>query len=58
MRASSPTWSLWGNQLTTLPPEIERLSKLGQLDVRRKPLDAASLALVERLKARGVNVRE
>jgi len=48
-------WLGW-NQLTTLPAEIERLSKLESLWVRRKPLDATSRALVQRLEARGVRV--
>ena len=44
------------NKLTTLPPEIERLPKLRVLYVEGNPLDAASLALLQRLRARGVEV--
>jgi len=44
------------NRLTTLPPEIGRLPKLDYLSIADNPLDAASRALVQRLKARGVEV--
>ena len=48
---------LRNNQLTSLPPEIEQLPKLEILYlVGNTSLDATSLALVQRLKARGVNV--
>ena len=43
-------------QLTTVPAEIERLPKLEKLFVSGNPLDAASLALLQRLEARGVFV--
>ena len=46
------------NKLTTLPPEIERLPKLRVLYVEGNPLDAASLALLQRLEARGVDVKK
>jgi len=48
--------SLFDYQFRTLPPEIERLPKPQGLYVTANPLDAASRALVKRLKAQGVDV--
>jgi len=49
---------LGSNQLTTLSPEIGQLTNLQDLWLKNTSLDAASHALVQRLKARGVDVCE
>jgi len=47
---------LGDNQFTTLPPFLERLPKLETPKVHNNPLNAASRALLQRLRARGVEV--
>ena len=50
---------LEGNQLTTLPPEIGKLTKLTELQIERNPLTDTDLEYLKSLKSlKRLNVRD
>jgi Leucine-rich repeat (LRR) protein len=50
---------LEGNQLTTLPPEIGKLTKLTELQIEKNPLADTDLEHLKSLKSlRRINVRD